>query len=187
MEHVHGGEGTEREDAESVLETTVHGERRWSVGEEGSEGCRENAGASVYRANQQRRASKNFKPDSLWRGDSETWGQGKNRGPDIATSSNIGHLRSLPRILPPPPLILAAPTTLPLSLSYYCQHDVTLPQYPCAIFPYLCLLLSSSYLPAYKNTQKRITRCAIYHCTLSHVDSDNKTVHPSIKHAVQNI
>jgi hypothetical protein len=27
MEHMHGGEGTEKEDTESVLETTLHGER----------------------------------------------------------------------------------------------------------------------------------------------------------------
>jgi hypothetical protein len=49
-----------------------------------------------------------------------------------------------------PPLFLAAPSTRPLSLSHYCQHDVTLLQYPCAMFPYLCLLRPSSYHPANK-------------------------------------
>jgi hypothetical protein len=38
MEHPHGGEGTEKEDAESVLETTQHVERTYSVGEESREG-----------------------------------------------------------------------------------------------------------------------------------------------------
>lgn len=159
------------------------------LGEEGSEGCRENAGASVYRANQQRRASENFKPDSQWRSDSKTRGQGKTRGPALtlpqaATSGTCDRYRGF---CLSPTLFLAVPTTRPLSLSFYWHHDVTLPHYPCAVFPYLCLLLPSSYHPANKTTQKRITRCAMYNCTLPHADSDNITVHTSIKHALQNI
>jgi len=103
--------------------------------------------------------------------------------PQAATSGTCDRYRGFCL----PPLYLAAPTTQPLSLSYYCQNDVTMPQYPCAAFPYLCLLLPSSCHPANKTMQKRTTRRAVYNCTLSHVDSDNKTVHPSIKHAVRNI
>jgi hypothetical protein len=45
MEHPHGGEGTEKEDAESVLETTQHGEVDVGGKQGGLEG--ERVGVSV--------------------------------------------------------------------------------------------------------------------------------------------
>jgi hypothetical protein len=61
MKHGHGGGGTEKERYESVLQTTLHGERMWGGGKESGEGWMESAWASVQRANQQELASKNVK------------------------------------------------------------------------------------------------------------------------------
>jgi len=98
--------------------------------------------------------------------DRETRGQGKTRGPDIATSSNIGHLRSLPRIFPPlfpcfsrpPPLDLSPSPTIASVTSHY--PSIHAPYFP--IFTYF--IQSSS---KQNHAETLCTMCSLFIIALS--------------------